>query len=444
MKKFILSCLVLLFFVISVDAKSAKRDLSSVINDSGINKSSVSISVKDLNTGKSVYALNENILLHPASVQKILTLLPAVEALGKDYKFTTEILSRGSDGYLIKLGADPYLTTSDLKELVSAINKEKIKTMYIDNSIIEMKDWGEGWQWDDDLNISMPRFNSYNLDNNIIQITLMPTNPSLPALVINPSKYPIAFINNVITGETNDVKISKSDETVLNVLSFSGTIKTPQIFYIPTNNLRRYFDVKLTNALEDEKIYLKNPYLITKTVSNDKLISTVNHSLSDAVKDILENSNNKVSETVIKLASAKEYNQTGTDVLGIKLFDSYCNKIGIDNSRIRIVDASGVSKNNLANTDFITEYLLKNKDNEILQQMAYPTVGTLSNRMIPLKDNLKAKTGTLSDISSIAGFLTTKKNNKYAFCIIINDPVSSNSDKKMLEDYFIREMYLHL
>ena len=76
--------------------------------------------------------------------------------------------------------------------------------------------------------------------------------------------------------------------------------------------------------------------------------------------------------------------------------------------------------------------------------MAYPGVGPLSNRMIPLQNSLKAKTGTLADISAIAGYLTSKKGKQYAFCIMINDPKSTSSDKKNLEDYIIREMYLNL
>ena len=90
------------------------------------------------------------------------------------------------------------------------------------------------------------------------------------------------------------------------------------------------------------------------------------------------------------------------------------------------------------------EFLVKNKENTVLQKMATPGKGTLSNRMLPLGNNLKAKTGTLADISSIAGFLTTKNGNKYAFCIMINDPSSGSSAKKNLEDYIIRDMYLNL
>lgn len=129
---------------------------------------------------------------------------------------------------------------------------------------------------------------------------------------------------------------------------------------------------------------------------------------------------------------------------GIKVFNAYCKKLGLDTSRIRITDASGVSKNNLISADFISEYLVKNKDNKVLEHLPSPGEGTLTHRMLPIKNNLKAKTGTHGDASSLAGFLTTKSGNKYAFCIIINDTTSSIADMKTLEDYLIREAYLRL
>ena len=79
-----------------------------------------------------------------------------------------------------------------------------------------------------------------------------------------------------------------------------------------------------------------------------------------------------------------------------------------------------------------------------MQQLPTAGEGTLTHRLLPLKDNLRAKTGTLSDTSSIAGYLTTKNGNKYVFCIINNDMKLSISDKKALEDYILREAYLRL
>ena len=443
MKK-ILTILMMFALTLGVNAKNTvKRDFSSVINESGIEKNAISVSIRDLNSGKPVYELNEKMLMHPASVQKVLTLVPAVEVLGEDYDFTTAIYKRSANSYVIKLGADPYLTSNDLKTLVNNVNLET-KRIYIDDSILEKKDWGEGWQWDDDMNVLMPRFNSYNLDKNLIKITVMPTLNGQAATIINPSKYPIVFFNHVLTGKENGVKVFRDNSVSANTLVLEGTVNKPTTIYVPTNNLKRYFNIKMTNALGDKKVYLKENFVVDKVTNSDKELDKVTHPISNAIDDILKNSNNMVAETVAKLAGAKAYNDRGTDINGIKVFNAYCQKIGIDNSKIRLTDASGVSKNNLVTTDFISEYLVKNKDSKVLEHLPTPGQGTLTHRMLPIKENLRAKTGTLSDTSSIAGFLSTKNGNKYAFAIIVNDTTSTIPDMKTLEDYLIREAYLRL
>lgn len=443
MKKLLVSILAILMMIPACWAKSVKRDFSSVINESGVEKSSIAISIKDLNSGEVVYSLNDKILMHPASVQKVLTLLPAMDVLGDDYEFSTTIFARGEDDFLIKLGADPYLKSSDLRKLVNQV-KPETKKIYIDDNALEKKDWGEGWQWDDDMNVLMPRFNSYNLDGNLIRITVMPTKKGQLATIINPSKYPLVFFNNVLTGDKNSISVTRDNSVSANTLMLEGCVDKPVVISIPTNNLKRYFNIKLANLLADKNIYLKQAFIIDKQSDSDKELDKVTHPVSIAVDDILKNSNNMVSETVSKLAGAKAYGDKGTDITGIKVFNTYCEKQGLDTSKIRLTDASGVSKNNLISADFISEFLVKNKDNKILKRMPSPGEGTLTHRMLPIKENLRAKTGTHGDASSLAGFLTTKSGHKYAFCIIINDTRSTVSDMKTLEDYLIREAYLRL
>ena len=93
----------------------------------------------------------------------------------------------------------------------------------------------------------------------------------------------------------------------------------------------------------------------------------------------------------------------------------------------------------------MTNFLVaETKDSNYLvfkSAMATPGVGTLSNRMLYFKDNLSAKTGTLTDVSAIAGYIKTQRGNEYAFDIMINDPKSKSSDKKMLEEYILRSVF---
>lgn len=444
MKKILLVLFAMLILVTNVQAKTAKKDFATVINDSGVDIESIAVSIKNIDNGKVLYSLNDKMLMNPASVQKILTTPVAYETLGDDYFFKTGIYKRNDDVYLIKLGADPYLSAKDLKMLVKNINPES-KMIFVDDRVLDSKTWGEGWQWDDDMNILMPRFGSYNLDKNLIKLTIIPSQVEQFATIVNPSKYPLVFFNNITTANKTDIEVHRDNNISANTLMLSGTVARPTNVYIPVNNLQRYFFVQLSKALEDRSIYLKSAFVPNKLSESDILCEEITHSITQAVDDILKNSNNMVSETVFKLAGGKYLGlETGTDSAGIKMFNDYCVKNKLDNSRIKIVDASGVSKNNLVSADFVTEFLGVNKNNKLMEKLPKPGEGTLTHRMLPIKDNLRAKTGTLSDLSSIAGYLKSKSGKNYAFCIIINDMKLSASDKKMLEDFIIREAYLRL
>ena len=95
--------------------------------------------------------------------------------------------------------------------------------------------------------------------------------------------------------------------------------------------------------------------------------------------------------------------------------------------------------------DFMTGFLVaesKLPDFEAFKaSMASPGEGTLRNRMLYLGDELKAKTGTLSDVSAMAGYIKTRQGNEYAFDIMINDAKSLPADKKMLEEMIVRTIY---
>ncbi len=445
MKKIILSILVFILCAVNVYAKNNKDlDLVSVIKDFGADKESIAISIKNAQTGENIYSINEKALMNPASVQKILTMPAAIDTLGTDYKFKTEIYSSGKDSCLIKLSGDPYLKSSDLKTLVSGL-KPEVQTVYIDSSILDDKTWGEGWQWDDDMNILMPRFGAYNLDKNIIKLTILPEENGKLAQIINTTKYPLLFFNQVRTSNKTSLDIKRDMSVSANTIMLNGTVARPTTVYIPVNNIKRYFEVQLTQALENRKMYLKNPYKTKLKDSADMLENSVEHDIEFALSDILKNSNNMAAETVFKLAGGKyKGNVTGTDTLGIEMFNSFCKKLKIDNSSVKITDGSGVSKNNLVNADFVSEYLNAIKNNPAVRYLPSPGEGTLTQRLLPIKNNLKAKTGTLSGISSIAGYITARSGKSYTFCIIQNDVKLTAPEKKQLEDTIIKEMYLKL
>lgn len=423
--------------------------LSSAIKKSDISHSAmIAVSFRDISNSKVVYEMNSNKPMTPASIQKLVTLIPSMDTLGKNYEFKTQLYKNNNNSLFIRLAGDPYFTRSDLKGLIRDLANYKIystKAFYIDDSILDTNDWGEGWQWDDDLNPLMPKFGAYNMDKNLLEVCISPTVAGAPADISTGVFYPTAFANNVVTGNKNEVVLSRRNYISPDVINADGVVSRDMNIKIPVNYPRRYFILRLEDVLRKQKVAYYGDFNRLKLPGNVTLISETKHSIAEAEEDILKNSNNMVAETVFKLAGGKFAKQTGSIDSAKEMFNEYYKKIGVSTDNINIVDGSGVSKNNLITASFMTEVLAKaskGKDFEDFKShMAAPGEGTLTDRMLYFKGNLKAKTGTLSNMSSIAGYITAKSGKTYAFCIITNDSKSKSSDKKEFEEYVLRNAY---
>ena len=448
MKK-LLTILGLLAVLIDGSVAFAANGIDKVISKSTVKRGTISVSVKNLSTGEVVYDLNSDKLVPPASTQKLVTLAAALDTLGTDYAFKTSLYKNVNNELYLKLGADPFLTSKNLDTLMAEAKKKKIvepKNIYIDDYILDSVEWGEGWQWDDELNPLMTKFGSYNLDGNLLSIVVMPTASDAPAKIYPKKFYPLTFMNMVTTGSANNIEVEKTAVSLPDMLTVKGTVSKPETFEIPVNNLKRYFRLRLEETINNNKLEYYGNYMQKKTPDKDVyLVYEISHPMQMAVDAVLERSNNLVTETVFKLAGGKFVNNTGSTDAALKMFQAYCEKLNLDTNDIKLVDGSGVSKNNLMSADFMTDFLLAISKHEQFinykNAMATPGEGTLKDRMLYFNGNLRAKTGTLSDISSIAGYITSQSGNNYAFDIMINDAKTSNADKKMLEEYIIRAIY---
>jgi len=446
MKKFLTIAITILLINTTAqyaNAKSIKSAVNKVFEEVNINKSAVAISIKEISNKKNTYGHLKDTPMNAASVQKIVTFIPSLETLGKDYEFTTKLYKNTDNDMIIKLGADPYLMTSDLSELMKKSPKQ-IKSFHIDDSIVDANEWGEGWQWDDDLNPLMPKFGAYNLDKNLLKITITPNSKKgAPADISVERNYPLSFMNLVTTGSPTRVKLERKNYISPDTITATGTVDKMVNINVPINHPRRYFIMRMEDIVASEKIEYWGDYKRKALPENDyKEIAKISHPISLAARDVLKNSNNTVSETTFKLAGNKYSTDSGSIENAFEMFADYCQKRNIDTQNIKLADASGTSKNNSLTADFITEFLIKSE----FDKTYLPTAGegTLKNRMLYLKDKVYAKTGTLTNVSAIAGFVTTRKGNEYVFCVITNDAKSTASNKKLFEDYLIRAIYTKL
>lgn len=442
----------LLTFFATVSVVSAET-ITKTISSLGVNKSAIAVSIKEAKTGNEVFAMNQNTPMLPASTLKLVTTYAALNTLGRDYNYSTSLYKSTNNDLYIKLGADPFLSSSDLSKLFQTAKEKNIiapKNVYIDSRIFDSVEWGEGWQWDDDLNPLMPKFSAYNLDGNLLKIEITPTVNNTPATIVTKPFYPLTFMNLVTTSLTdkNSVKLSRNANLAPNILTAEGVVSKTEFLKVPVNNTRRYFVLRTEEVLRDKKFdYFKPITNVSLPVKNVYKVAEVTHSIEDALIEILQNSNNMVAETTFKLAGSIWAKSQGNLNNSMDMLNSYLKNLGLNTDNIRIVDGSGVSKNNIMTSDFMTSFLVKiysdSNFEEFEAYMPSPGEGTLKNRMLYFKDNLKAKTGTLSDTSAIAGYITTRKGKTYTFDIMINDAKTSPADKKNIEEQILRNVYVN-
>ena len=173
---------------------------------------------------------------------------------------------------------------------------------------------------------------------------------------------------------------------------------------------------------------------------NSKKISTIERPISQIAKLILHNSDNYASEVVFKVAASKYYNEEASLDDATKMFmEFYGDKLSKNE---QIVDASGVSRENKLTLKTLNNIMFDLfKKTDLISFLQTATEGTMSERLIFLKDNLKAKTGTMKNYSSLYGVLKTRKENEVIFSIVVQDSDKRKSLLKNFENTLVGIIY---
>ena len=432
MKKIIVSLFLFIFVSMPVFANVIQKH----IKQSGFGLSStVGIYVVEKNSDKVLYKRNETKLLNPASTMKVLVFGASYLELGKDYEFETAIYSDSKNNLYVKLGADPLLSQQDLndlfKELKTKIDTAKIQNIYIDDTIIDKTPYPDGWMAEDMWPNSRP-LTPYIVDKNYVNIAINRSSLATKVDIIQNDDYKLPIINELQLAQPDsniqEVKIKRLYGDNSPIINFQGAISKDQVMKLPVLDPELNFNIKLLKAIEKNNIKYDKKIKRKKMHKNstEKIVSK-KHTLEEVSREVLLNSDNFTSEIVFRVAAAKyiEYKHPATLEDAIDMFEEEFKQFYTDG--ITINDGSGVSRYNLVNAEFCARVLKELcKDENFKNLMATPKKGTLKNRLLFLENNLRAKTGTLSQISCITGTLKTKRGREIVFSIMIQ-----NSPKRM-------------
>jgi D-alanyl-D-alanine carboxypeptidase/D-alanyl-D-alanine-endopeptidase (penicillin-binding protein 4) len=154
--------------------------------------------------------------------------------------------------------------------------------------------------------------------------------------------------------------------------------------------------------------------------------------VGELMTPFLKLSNNMHAETLVKAMGAVAEAE-GSWPAGLGVVTDYAKSLGVDTSRIRLSDGSGLSRKVNVTADAITDVLIGAQQEPWWQQWydALPIAGnsdrfvggTLRSRMqnTPAANNLHGKTGSLTGVTSLSGYVTTADGRKLVFSMISNN-----------------------
>ena len=439
--------------------KSLQNDLRQIFGAPIMSRGVWAVGVKSLDTGETLYSLNANKLVMPASNMKIVTLAAAAEVLGWDYRFTTtlEATATVENGVLagdvfLRSTGDPTINTRQkrgdevLAEWVGALKAAGIRRIegriVGDDQAFDEDGLGDGWSWDYLQYGYAAPVGALQFNENTARLTVTPgLKPGDPASATITAGSGFTIVNKTTTGaEKSDEAIEYRRHPYQPILEVMGSVPvggTAATRNVAVLNPTLYFAQALRDALTTggievtgEAVDLDDIALeFTESPPTRRVLGTTQSPpLRQLATVLMKVSQNLYAETLLKTLGTTD-GGVGTTGAGRAAARTAFDRWGVARDSYQITDGSGLSRSNYVSTEMIMALLERMHRDERHRDAFVATLpiagkdGTISTRMrrTLAEGNAVAKTGSINNVRSLSGYVRTRDGELLAFSIIAND-----------------------
>ncbi|MBB1476468.1 D-alanyl-D-alanine carboxypeptidase/D-alanyl-D-alanine-endopeptidase [Shewanella vesiculosa] len=465
--------------------------------------SQLGITVWDMTSQKTVFQYNNQSLMQPASVQKLLTALAATKQLGKQFSYQTQLttladqpldktqINNGvySGDIYIEFSGDPTLTFQDLHQLLGSLSTLGITKLTGNIMLASEQDsqlQAPGWVWDDLGICYAAPISPFIINKNCVYGRLSTNGYNKVAKITMMGNRPIDITNDAyFVSPTIDNPVVKPAVTlpVANALPAYLTESVPQCqLTLSRFDNNRYHlsgchvgakSLPLAIAISDPQIYAQHTIakqLESLGISYNHPITTIKMNKqpkfmaqrqviashqSDALPQLLETmlleSDNLIADSLLKKLGEVYYQTPSDFARSGQALKTILYSIGIDLSTANIADGSGLSRYNLLTPEHVLSVLTV-----IYQQPEYRFLldllpesgvsGTLRYKRYfnksPLKHHVFAKTGSMLGIANLAGRVNVSNGHNYLFVLFENglSPQIKKQQKAPFSAVFLQTM----
>jgi D-alanyl-D-alanine carboxypeptidase/D-alanyl-D-alanine-endopeptidase (penicillin-binding protein 4) len=440
--------------------------IDSLLADKNMQTGFQGVLIQSLKDKTILYERNADKLFLPASNNKLFTSAAALSVLGAGFVYTTRVVAAAApdkkgvihaDLTLVGSG-DPLLTYADLTGLAHALRTagvRKIEGMVMaDDSLFDQQRLGDGWTWNDEPAYYSAQVSALNMDENLVNVRVFPGAKEGDAVrvVVSPTeKY--MTVQNLAKTSAPDTKSTLIVDRARgqNLILVTGVLplgtaenaapNVPVTVEDPTHFALTVFQEALTK--EGIRVAHKRFPPPTGTVA---LAQHTSVPFAQILKLLNKPSDNLMAECLLKTVGAVKKGQgtAGSNGTGALTAREFFTSIGIDVAHLHQTDGSGLSRQNFASPRVFVQllsYLHAQPDFPLLYD-SLPIAGvdgTLRNR---LKNtlaayNCHAKTGSLSQVSSLSGYVTTREGEMLLFSILMNNQIGAGRVPISIQDNIV-------
>ena len=428
--------------------------ISSTIRSPGVARGVWGVSVYSLDRREALFGLNDTTLLVPASTAKLIALATAAQSVGWDYRYETVVRATGpiTDGVvhgdLIVVGSgDPSIggrggsTLAGFVDVMRTAGILRIEGRVIgDDDAIEEPRPQLAWAWDDLGYTTGALFGALNYGENRMDVIVAPGNAvGAPATLTQPYSWNRAMLNRAMTGAAGSTQLlwpeQRPGEPFLTIAGSIAIGAPPARVSVAVGNPTLWFANALRHALIAAGIDVRGEAQDIDDVALEPLepergdgILYIHRSptLAALAQPMLKESINLYAEAALRLNTPGGAFPTNDAALaGVRATLSGWD---VPTEGWQVVDGSGLSRRDVVAPDTLIAVLRRMWDptgaSPWMNSLPIAGVdGTLAGRMAgtAAAGNVRAKTGTMSNIRALAGYVQTKDGEPLAFVIIVNN-----------------------
>jgi D-alanyl-D-alanine carboxypeptidase/D-alanyl-D-alanine-endopeptidase (penicillin-binding protein 4) len=444
--------------------------LDAILSDPALARAHIGLTVQVAETGEILYERNGEKRFIPASNNKIITAAVALDVLGPGYRWTTRLLADGTiltgtlrgDLWVVGSG-DPWLTQDDVDRWPELLREAGIRRvtgdLVGDDRAFAEPQWADGWTWGDTYAGWGAGVSGLQVSPNTVALRLFP-GPGIGGPAILEREWPgpeLDFTPGVYTGAPgSELRLRWLPGTGDEPAELAGWIALDAdtvALDVAARDPTQYVLELFRGSLERADIRVDGQ---VRAIQKDEPRAEPSwageirsDSLGAVLAEMLKESDNQMAESILRTLGLATTGM-GSAQAGIMLVEETLARFGVEPDAVRIADGSGLSRNNLVTPNAMTRLLRamwRHPQYEVfLASMPIAGVdGTLRKRLVGTagRGNVRAKTGSLSTVRALSGYLTDGRGETLVFSLLLNGYDTPGDVAVALEDLLVEQIALY-